>query len=101
MFTVVCDVLVDVLVTTLTVGAGVLVITAELELIVVASVSFEDVPMEELLESLVVPGNVVGKVVNIVVCCVVVTVVFGKRESTMPIGPVKSTSESGQINSSG
>lgn len=99
MLTVVCDVLVDVLVTTLIVGGGVLVIAAELELIVVASVSLEDVP-KEVLESLVVPGNVVGKVVNIVVCCVV-TVVFGNRESTMPIGPVKSTSESGQINSSG
>lgn len=94
--------LVEVLVTTLMVGGGVVVTPLVLERIVVPSVSFIDVFGEEL-DSLVVPtdddgGGVVRTVVS---CCCVVPVVLGNRESTTPIGPVKSTSESGQDNSSG
>lgn len=85
------------LVTTLTVDGGVVVVTL-VELTVVKTVVSFDV--EEML--LDFDAVVDGVVVNVDDgCCVVVAVVFGSNESTTPTGPVKSTSLSGHINSSG
>lgn len=88
--------LVDVLVTTFIVDDGVVVTTVVLFGVVVCVVSLVDV---ELLLDLDVDVDVVVSVV--VGAWVVTVVVFGIRESTMPIGPDKSTSLSGHVNSSG
>lgn len=88
-----CVELVDVLVTTLIVDGGV-VVTLELT-VVPCEVSFED--DELLLECDVLDGVVVNT--EDVDCDVVL--VFGTSESTIPIGPDKSISLSGHVNSSG
>lgn len=93
-FTVDCVELVDVLVTTLIVDGGVVVTLVELT-VVTCDVSFED---DELLLNCDVLD---GVVVNTEDGDCDVVLVFGKSESTTPIGPDKSISLSGHVNSSG
>lgn len=95
LFTVVWVELVDVLVTTFTVEGGVVVMLLEVIVVLSLVVSLLDV---ELLP-----------VFDVDVCAVVrvddgdcvVELIFGFSESMTPIGPDKSTSLSGQLNSSG
>lgn len=87
--------LIDVLVATFTVE-GVVVMTIVLLGFVGGAVSFDDV-----LTEVSVDLTEFNCVVSVVVGAAVVPVVFGTRESTTPIGPDRSTSDSGQINSSG
>lgn len=99
-FTVICDVLLDVLVTTFIVdGDGVV------PLVVDAVVSGDESFVDTFNNSVLLERDVVSVEVDCVVSVVVdgaavVAVVFGNNESTMPIGPDKSTSSFGHVSSS-
>lgn len=95
MFTVVWVELVDVLVTTFTVEGGLVVTLVDVIVVlsfVVSLLAVELVPVFDVDVCVVVR-------VDDGAC--VVELVFGINESTTPIGPVKSTSLSGHVNSSG
>lgn len=92
-----CDVLLDVLVTTFMVdGDG--VVSLVVDAIVLGDDSFVD-NISELLERDVVKV-VVDCVVRVVDGAAVVAVVFGSSESMTPIGPVISMSSFGHVSSS-
>lgn len=95
MHTVVRVELVDVLVTTFTVEGGVVVTLVDVIVVlsfVVSLFAVELLPVFDVEECAVVSVDVGPCVVGLV---------FGINESTIPIGPVKSTSLSGHVNSSG
>lgn len=98
LLTVDCDVEVDVLVTTLTVEGGIVVLTEELLELLDCVVTSTVVVVAGLVEARVVTVEIV---VGAVACCVVwVAICFGSKESTTPIGPLRSTSDSGHDSSS-